>query len=342
MKVSYLDVNSASRNRETVIKLGDCCNLKNNALKLVKNEKKIYISHQHHKFKTGQLVYLNNVSGKNAILRTYDSDDNPTVSIEPDSNLLKIAYVNNFITNDLEVEIHGIKSDSDTSGYLGSIPINLINCKHKIAYCNPEYFLVELPIAVANIHVKQDTLKEYNFKIAFNYVGGIPISSLNKEHVIVSTDEQGYEIELECPAATTETGGGSKITVAEVLDIRKGYEEPNKYVLDIGHIYSNVCSIQLISSEFPNVRQNITLNNNKFIWYSLDDGDNFNSCNIKPGFYSQEQICSEIANKLNKSPRLHFRVTNNNITKIITIICYKKNILIDPFKDIVINGNRTY
>lgn len=388
-KTIYIDINSKFRNTTPSLQLSDTVVLDKDPLDFNINSKILFIKHNYHNFEVGDLISIMNVVGKQAVLRTFNDDHDPTFIIAGGCNFMKIYYQHGlpvtYSDNTIEIELQGIKGDrgGSTSPILGNIPVNLINNRHIVRLTltqenlnqgcninnfpadyfeyNPDYFFIILPKAMHN-PIGQDpyVLREYNFKLIFLAVAGVPTNLINAQypidsqhrqgfHIIKNINEIGYEIELVVPALVDENAGGNCVTIAKVLSIETGYPNANKYIIDIDGNYNEVVSAKIVSSEFPNTERVIKdfppeRANNKIYWNDIDDGNYLYSIDIPPGNYTPENLELTLEELFKNTPRIskygsylqnhHVEVKINTITDEVIFTTFKEAQLVQPFVDI--------
>lgn len=350
----YIDINSAARNTKEKIIMDEVCQLDKNPLVFKPGSNKIFIKHPNSKFEDGAQIILNNVSTKQVILRTFDDDENPAFEILPKSSIMKIFYPHNLPSSleyPITVELKGIKGDNKS--YLGNLPINIINCYHKLYTniklkesddleedwfdYNSNCFFIKLPMSLKSSY----NLSEYNFKVVFHTVAGIPLNLLNNNcfnncHTVSQVSKKGYYIQIPgvCAVDNVEAGGNC-IEISKILSICPSYPNPNKYTIGLGKTFHNVISTRIISSEFPNISRTVQNPNTKLHWNTIDGGETIFSISVPQGNYTPTQL----QNKLEEL----FKIQDKNSCILVdldatsscaTFKSYKKFILTKPFVDI--------
>ena len=172
---------------------------------------------------------------------------------------------------------------------LGNYPINLINSNTPISanYLNPYLIISE----VGNDYIKLN-LKN--------------IISVNKN------------IDLDGKWDNDKFRTGTNIQIGIIDGFIQGYPNSNDFVVNLENSYNNVCSIKMISSEIPNVIQNINTKqssieienninniqpiNNKFYWDNVVDSGIY-SIDLDSGFYTYEELKKIIEYKVSKVKR---------------------------------------
>ena len=327
------------------------------SLQFKNNSNILTIKHPNNNFEINDPITLTGAMSKFSILRTFRGVDLPTFDIPPGCNFMKIYYTHGiplsytgstiFISLD---EIKGDRGSSESSSFLGSMPINVINSTHALKLTltdsdilcqtgdievlrndanyftlSPDYFFVVLPIKMQNIPNQNPyTLRDYNFKLTFESLFGIPLNQINAiyptdpnhifgYHIIKSVSTNEYTIELPIKAITltdTVLGGGSCVYVSKVTAVNTGYPDPNNYKIDLGNVFHDVVTARLISSEIPNTEKAIKDNpiskaNNKIYWNDIDDGDFLYSISIPPGNYTPSDLIAALNSQFAATPRVN-------------------------------------
>ncbi|CAH6421768.1 Hypothetical protein KVN_LOCUS454 [uncultured virus] len=381
-KTVFLNIDSSFRRKTTTFEIEDNFFLGKNPLNFKKNTNDLLIKHNNHGFHIGENISLTNVIGKQVILRTFDNNNNPIFIIQPGCNIMKIFYKHNlpkkYSGNNLEIEITGIKGDTgynSNSSYLGNIPVNLINTVHSIKLeinkeefeqnfennyfdqnfykYDPNYFFI---ILSKTMQKKQNPykLKEYNFKLNFMHIAGIPINLLNTGfpsnkdhlngyHIIKNIDNDYYTIELSMDALYDDTSGGSSIVSGKILSINYGYPESNQYAIDLEKTYNNISSVRMISSEFPNINNlikdfPIEQANNKLYWNNNEDGNILYEITVPNGTYTEDKLAKILEKLFFKTKKIdpENNYLPNHIVKI-SINKQTNEVIFKKFKEAILN-----
>lgn len=279
-------------------------------------------------------------------------------------------YIYNYDTTNLYITLSNIRGyNSDT--YINNIPISTLNTTHRIYLYNPEKefsyednsFYIKL---VRKYDEKEVYIPEsYNIEITYDYIGGIPLNILNAEfpinekrlkgyHIIsevndIKNEKKYYVIKLEkiaCGIYNNKTGifGGDVVNLVKFDEIEETYPDPNHYIIKLGRSYNNVVRVRIISSEFPNLNNNVIRNiSDKLYWQNIDDGDYIYSIALDQGNYNASTLKNEIYNKVNSILRVNQEFNSsyegNNIiileinesTNNVIFKSYKKANLVSPF-----------
>jgi len=313
----------------------------------------ITINHPGHNFERNDLIVLDGAIGDRAIIRTIVAgNDNlifrpdtaatdPTPAIPVGNQFVKIIYEHNIpltYTGDvIMVEIEGIRGNRgniDTISYLNNIPLNIVNSVHPVRLIvnsgdlnqsGPfaDAFFIEMPIALDNDPFNLD---EYNFRIKFLDIFGIPLSEINADypidpdhrqgfHKIINITEDTYDIQvptLAIPgnAADFFPAGGNCIYISKIISQVSAYPDPACYNIQLGQVFHNIVSIRLVSSEIPNsefaIRDTPGRANNKFYWNDIDDGDYLYCIEVPPGNYTPNQLATVMQNLFFETDRVNF------------------------------------
>ncbi len=375
IKSIYVDINSAFRNKKPIVQHEEAILLENDPLIFESESNMLFIKHENSGFEIGDHISLNGVVSRKSILRTFRGTNLPTFDIPPGCNFIKMYCNHNTPLNSI-IKIDGVKGDRGNNEFLsfiGSIPINIINRVHSIKltlddkdiqnqtqyvknlrndpnYFEPssDYFFILLPIKMHAIE-NPYTLTDYNFKIVFKSICGIPLNIINECHIIRDISDDGYTIELPrntCLLANNIIcNGGNCVYVAKIITLHTGFPNPNNYTINLQNIFHNVIAVNLISTEFPNTKKLIKSNiNNKLYWNSIKDGDYLYSIEIDEGNYTPEQLINEINNSFSKVKCINdsnhcINVKLNNNTGEVIFNSYREYVLINSIVEVNIVGN---
>ncbi len=220
------------------------------------------------------------------------------------------------------------------------------------------YFFVSLPFNYININ-NVNTSTVFNpfqqiqkiFTFEFNNIGGINTYYLNANYPINVYQYQPFHeitaigdnyIEFISPALGyfSETGGGNNVLIGKVINTIDGYPDANNYTISLKKTFTDVIRLELVSSEFPYINNNIinTMNsNNKLYWKILEDGDYIYSISILEGNYFIDNLVNKILEKMNSLERIgsnpkeivynEFDINYSIDSQEFKFICYKTNIL---------------
>ncbi len=191
-----------------------------------------------------------------------------------------------------------------------------------------DYFFIKLPINYININNNNQQFTEFFninkiFTFEFNNIGGINTYFLNANYPINALQYQAYHeiinineniIEFNSPAISiySETSGGIIVMIGKVINILEGYPDANNYTLSLKKTFTDVISIEMISSEIPyidyNVKNNITIKNNKLYWQYLEDGDYIYNVSLAEGSYFIDLLIEELQKSINSIQRVNSNI----------------------------------
>jgi hypothetical protein len=356
IKSKFIDINSEFRNKLPSVITESSILLHQDPLQFTNNSNTIFIKHPNNNFQVNDSITLTNVVSKIATLRTFRGTNQPTFEIPGGCNFMKIYYNHGvpitYTGNSIFITLSGIKGDRGTSDYtsfLGSVPTNVINSMHQLYMtltndnincdtetvkintgdpnyfkASPNYFFIVLASTMQDVPDSDPyTLRDYNFRLIFDSLYGIPLNQINATypvtqnniygyHVIKSVTNDGYSIDLPTKAVSqtvSSLGGGSCVYVSKITSVDNGYPDPNNYKLELGDVFHNVITVRLVSSEIPNTEKAIqdyppSKANNKIYWNDIDDGDYLYSISIPPGNYSPQSLINELNKQFLATPRI--------------------------------------
>ncbi len=218
------------------------------------------------------------------------------------------------------------------------------------------YFFVSLPFNYININNVNTTtvfnpFQQINkiFKFEFNNIGCINTYYLNANYPINVYQYQSYHevtsigenyIEFISPSISyfSETGGGDNVIIGKVINTIEGYPNANNYTISLKKTFTDVVSLELVSSEFPYINNNIiTNNNNKLYWKILEDGDYIYSISVLEGNYFIDNLIKILLEQMNSLERVgsspkeilynEFDINYSLDSQEFKFICYKTNVL---------------
>jgi hypothetical protein len=185
------------------------------------------------------------------------------------------------------------------------------------------YYFIKLPFNYVNVNqINTSTIYpafnnvEKIFIFTFNNIGCINLYYLNANYPINNSQYQAYHeitlvsdnyIEFNSPSIGyfEETNGGDSITIGKVINIIEGYPNNNNYTINLKKNLTDVYSIELVSSEFPYINNNINSNYNKLYWKYLEDGNYVYSITIDEGDYYLDSLVNILKTKMNNIERIY-------------------------------------
>lgn len=386
---NYVNIDSAFRESEPSTVTEEAFLLNNDPLDFNAGSNTIFINHKNNGYSEGDLITLNGVLPKQTIIKTFRDDNSPSFIIPAGCNFMKVFFPHGLPStyngNEIQVEFQGIRGNRgtvETSSFLGNIPTNILNSKYSIRLSlseeeltpgcdlslypadflsfSPDAFFVILPKTMHNPSSDPPyLLREYNYKIIFLSIAGIPINLLNADypinpnrrngfHNIFNVSDNGYNIQVGVNAILDENGGGSCIYASRIDRVNIGYPNPNSYIIELGETFHDIISVKLVSIEFPNseqvVKNLVNKTNNKMYWNDIDDGDFLYCIVIPPGNYTPSTLSSTMERLFFQTPRTnagqdigatytpnhYVQVNMDTNTDIVSFQSFKEFILVEP------------
>lgn len=278
--------------------------------------------------------YMVNMNNHN-LLASYTTSDNFKVLVESyDSLSITDRLIGNIPINSI-LGYYSIHIYNNDETFLPNVIKNIIFSELNIndTQLTQNYFFIQLPFNYININqINTSTVfPTFNnvdkiFTFTFNNIGCINLYYLNANYPINNTQYQAYHeitdvgdkyIEFNSPsiALFSETNGGSNIIIGKVLTIIEGYPNINNYSINLKKSFTDVYSIEIVSSEFPYIDNNIksknnitisnTLYNDKLYWKYLEDGDYIYSITLDEGTYYLDSLVSILKIKMNNIERIY-------------------------------------
>lgn len=176
-------------------------------------------------------------------------------------------------------------------------------------YVYPTEFTVEISGAYEGIHsvyvIDEDTYaislplianqnQKLNVSVKLNHLWGISVDVWSQVLPIYSRTDETITVNIG-QANTTSWVGGSNVTLAHVASYEPGYPYPYDYVYYFNKAYTDISSVQIISSVFPNTQYVINDDANTLI---LEDSDGVKELVIQPGNYDLPSISKELSKYL--------------------------------------------
>lgn len=369
-KKHYLNIDSENRNIETNINVKEYINILDYSIEFTNqsNYFKIYVENAESKFKENTYIILRGL--KNYIifyekLNFFFTNNSPIVTFD-----LKPNFTDIIPYYDIFIKISGVKSNNKNNWK--NIPLNLINQEHKISLNEINGELRMGFILPINFYTENETDKTLisDCTITYYSIGNYPINLINSNTPITTNYLNPYltineigsdyiliylnnaisinnNISLDGIWINNNFRTGVNIQLGTISGFIEGFPNSNNFVINLDKSYSNICAIKMISSEIPNVIQNVNDSlenslvqngnlkhiqniNNKFYWENiLDEG--IYSIELEPGFYLFNKLKDTIESKISQIKRnfiypnsylydynlatIDFN-TENNITKI--------------------------
>lgn len=339
-KTTYLNIDSSKRNYypENVIE-SNLISLESNPITVTQDSSEVKIEIKNNNYAIGDKILIQNVEGyKKKLLSAITFINNFNYCVVNFSNHnLNENYLK--YNDDFKISL-SILDELDTSDRLiENIPLNSIVGVKKIYYpgdtnltlsvdlvtvlsiteedLNSNYFLIELPFDF--ISLSSTLTFDKIVEIKFLNIGNIYYSYLNSNYPIDYNQYQGYQeitkvetdyiyINTKVKSYVTLTSGGDYINISKITRIIEGFPYADDYTIQLKNNYTNIISIDLVSSEIPFVdlvvKSSGTKQNNKLYWKHLDDGDNIYSIELDEGNYNSSYLEEELLGKINKVERI--------------------------------------
>jgi hypothetical protein len=270
------------------------------------------------------MVNMNN----HGLLPSYITDDFKVAVDAYDSLTLEDRLIGNIPINSI-LGLHLINIYNNNEAFLPNVIKNIIFEQLNIndTLLSQNYFFIKLPFNYININqVNTSTIfPAFNnvnkiFQFTFNNIGGINLYYLNANYPINNTQYQAYheitnvsstyiEFNSSSIGLFSEINGGENVIIGKVLSIIEGYPNINNYTINLKKSFTDVYSIELVSTEFPYVDNNINSTvsniNNKLYWKYLEDGEYIYSITIDEGTYYLDSIVNILKTKMNNLERVY-------------------------------------
>jgi hypothetical protein len=315
-----------SINNDNTLAIGDKIILQNIERTPIILNKSIYLISNYN-------YYMVNMDNHN-LQPSYTEFDDFKVQIESyDTLSITDRLIGNIPINSI-LGLHSIKIYNNDESFLPNVIKNVIINKLNIndTILKENYFFIQLPFNYVNINQINTFIifPEFNnidkiFKFIFNNIGGINLYYLNANYPINNYQYQAYHeitnvgenyIEFKSSAISlfSQINGGDNVTIGKVISLIEGYPNINNYTINFKKSFTDVYSLELVSSEFPYIDNNIKSNsysmninkiNNKLYWKYLEDGDYIYSISLDNGTYYLDSLVLILKTKMNNIERVY-------------------------------------
>lgn len=343
-KQTIVNVDSINRQIVSSLTIQEYTKLNTNSLIFTNASPKIKIllNNSKNKFIKGDKISLRgfkyySVGYKALNIFFTDNSNKVILDIKPNFDI-KIPYY------DIIIKLNGINADG--SDYFNNIPLNIINQTYNVNvvnHNNDSRFEITIPLVFHTTNTSNQLLIS-DCSINYYNIGNFPISLINANLPIteynltpyLNVDDVGTDyinillnvnisllnnIKLSGEWTNLSFATGSDIEIGKILTNKFGYYSPNIYSMPLISTINNVCCIKMISSEIPNVQNNIfelnninvTSPNNKLYWDNVGDVDTY-SISIPTGYYQITDLKTQIENLASKVKRTTV-IPNNNLYK---------------------------
>ena len=117
---------------------------------------------------------------------------------------------------------------------------------------------------------------------------------LQSYHVVNNVKEGEYEIKINQIAKETLNNTGGHIKITKINDDLVGYKNQNNYRIYFNQSNSNITSVSMVSSEFPNCSFSVK---NKTLYWQDQEEENIYQISIDDGYYFPSTLATEIYQK---------------------------------------------
>ncbi len=287
-------------------------------------------------------------------LKSYDTSDMYVTLSGFDISAIGVPFVGNIPINYLN-STHRIyltnpdfKVVNGVTVYSPDTLINVPNSDGIVTKITGFYILLQVPflgntITTTNSSsssgaLQTNTIDPMIINMTFNYIGGIPINTINAHYPVDNNNIKGSH---EVYSVTSDTinvvinkqphytdltvdklsevnipFGGSDLEISTISSVSRGFSSPNSYSIELPNTISNVVMVKLTSITIPNTAKVFTnvigSQNNKIYWQNQDDGDNIYSASINPGNYAPTELQTAIQSAILSVPKKYATNTNQN------------------------------
>ena len=272
------------------------------------------------------MVNMNN----HGLLSSYLSDNFKVLVEAYDKLTIEDRLIGNIPINSI-LGLHLINIYNNDESFLPNVIKNIILNELNIneTQLSQNYFFIKLPFNYVNVNqINTSTIfPEFNnidkiFQFTFNNIGCINLYYLNANYPINNTQYQAYheitnvtstyiEFNSSSIGIFSQTNGGDNVVIGKVLSLIEGYPNINNYTINLKKNFTDVYSIELVSTEFPYVdnniksNNNITIKNNKLYWKYLEDGEYVYNISIDEGTYYLDSLVNILKTKMNNLERIY-------------------------------------
>lgn len=326
----YVNIDSSNRTSTSSFNITNYLSIKDYGLEFTNNSNtlKIYLETPINKTKISLSDFI--------ILRGFKSYTNYYQNLNffftNDSQIVVLDINPNFLTRisylDVTITIEDLQDEH--SNYFQNIPYELLNGLKKVfiyIYENTNKLAFELPIKYYTTNQTNNILSS-SCKITFNSLGNYPINLINSNipitsnnlnpYFIVSTIASNYievlltntisindNIDLDGYWKNQNFYTGKNIQIGLIDGYIKSFPSANNFSITLNRNYNNIAEIKIISSEIPNIQNNINKNQ---IFYDSNGINNKSYSNITTNT-STNNI--NVLN-LNNTSNITYTITINN------------------------------
>jgi len=323
--LDYINIDSGNRKKEPYNIFDKYFELTSDRFRIEENKFKISLKDS--SFYIGQKISIEGLQPltvkhkyTNSNLFMKFTENSPYVEINTNGNLtFDVSKYTDIDTSKLLVELGNIEGNN-LSSYIGNIPINLLNKKHRMYLINNtdisgnNKFFIKLPINSDGTQA----LTSFYLTIKFYHYNCIPINEINANYPIDNNHINGYQIinsitdtEIDFiifPPVNNYTGNTyntfpvNTISLNTISSISKGYPNSHSYAINLPKTYSNIVQVRMVSSVFPNVFRAFkgfpsAQQNNKLYFQDIDNGDNVQYVELEEGTYTDREFITRMEYK---------------------------------------------
>ena len=241
---------------------------------------------------------------------------------------LLIDFVENLkITNNInpETDLLFVKLDRPFKITTDDINIKKLNIYN--------YYIIEDPSNFKYLNIGNIDLNLINANFPINN------DRLNGFHIITKIERNYIYFNLNQKSFIDVSSGGNEILIKKIINQIIGYPNPNFYLIQLTKPLNQVVQIELISTEIPNAIKpidNVTINNNKFYWRILSDGNQIYQITIPSGNYNSSDLSQTMTDLMTQQIRINeeftiYQININQNNGIVSFMIYQRVSLNDPF-----------
>lgn len=315
----YINVDSRMKNTGEVVTKDEYI-LNCQSINFLKDNNLLHIAHLNHCYKSGDIISIKNFNPPCYLLNIYDDDNLIILDVPNGSDFMKVCYPHGVhtcaINEYFEIElcnVKGIKDNNRRRTFCG-IPLDIINSKHKILFeldpnnykhltlcdnyflSSNNHFFIKFNMVTCYSPEDKNKIKPHLFKLIRHYVAGINsdyLVNLCSGAVIKNHDINGYCISLcDFIPLYDECYEARELCISKIINT-KLCGQVNNYVMNLGKTYNNIYSVRLCSTEFPNMRNRLFINDCQFYWCNYEDNC-VNKISICSGIYSLEDLATTL------------------------------------------------
>lgn len=340
--ITFVNIDSSSRRKETLLRLGESDLLTSNPFTFpigsinIGADRNTYFMNIKYSMPNNNLhpssrVTISGLEETTLTFNIFNPDGSPVVifnrndiylrfNISPNmsGDPVSISIIGNYDTSDMFVTLSGFIGNQNTPNFIGNIPISYLNSTHQIYLVKPtdvgiynfSYFYIKL------IEPFRGTVPQTNYPITltFNHIGGIPIGQINANYPVNSNQTKlfqnvasvtpiGFSIIVNKQGYYNTNFGGNNIYITPVFDVIVGYPNPNNYMINLPDSINNIVMVSLVGSIFPKSEPLVNSNNNHLFWQNCDDGDFVYSISLNSGNYDYVSLSNAIETNVSQQPR---------------------------------------